>query len=74
MLDLYNKLNNTKYTIDELFFQMVKKNNLKMVEVCLKYGADVHAVTDVALYWAATDGHIEIVELLLNHGDRKSVV
>jgi len=68
MLNLYNKLNNTKYTIDKLFIEMIDDNNIEMVKVCLKHGADVHADDDRALRWAAHYGYTEIVKLLLDHG------
>lgn len=39
-----------------------------MVEVLLKYGANVHAENDLALQKASENGHIEVVKVLLSYG------
>ncbi len=48
------------------------QRDLPMVEILLSLGADINAGKDTenwtALHWAATNGHIEMVRLLVAHG------
>ena len=45
-----------------------KKGFLEIVNLLLKYGADVHAEDDEALQEASSHGHLEIVRILLEYG------
>jgi len=55
---------------------MVNKNlinacetgDFKTVKHLVESGADIHAYDDLALRWAAAEGHLEIVKFLIQNG------
>ena len=63
---MINELNENKMTnqINEKLIEAAKSGDLDQVRALIKEGADIHAWDDVALRWAASNGHLEVVKLL----------
>jgi ankyrin repeat protein len=55
-------------TIDGLLQWASNGGHLKIVELLLANGANVHAEDDFALRWASDGGRVEVVKVLLAHG------
>jgi len=55
------------YNFDHLFVRMVESDSFELLELLLENGV-VFSNLDYGLTQAASLGHLEIVELLLNHG------
>ncbi len=54
--------------INSELISAANRGDLPAVKAALKNGANIHANDDVALRWAAANGHFEIVALLLENG------
>ena len=54
--------------MDHALLQAAQYGDIKIVEILLAAGADVHAEDDDTLQWAIENGHTDIVKLLLEHG------
>ena len=55
--------NHSKVLIDA-----AKTGDLRSVKYLVERGADVHALNDGALGWAALDGHLDVVKYLIEMG------
>jgi ankyrin repeat protein len=69
-----NLTEENKQTLNELLVFAARKDNFKLVEKCLKYGADVNYTSvleykGTALTWAAFRGYDEIVTVLVSTKD-----
>ena len=53
----------SRTSVNSLCIQAVETNNIKLVRLLLKAGADIAALNSQALRYAAIFGHTEIVKL-----------
>ena len=42
--------------------------HLEIVQLLLRYGADIHTCEDIALHWASANGRHEVVRFLFQRG------
>jgi len=56
-----------KYKAHEVNLKYIGKV-IDNIEMLIKEGADIHADNDTVLYWAAKNGHYNVVKLLLENG------
>jgi ankyrin repeat protein len=61
-------LGDREMSIDDKLIDACRRRNLSAVKACVEQGADIHADDDVALRWAADNGHLEIVKYLIEQG------
>ena len=54
--------------MDDLLIESVKLGLLPIVKKLIEQGANVNTDDDLAIKWAARDGHLEIVKYLVSQG------
>jgi len=60
--------NPKKWKADKVILGRKFKIGPKIIQKLIDEGANVHAVDDEALRWAANNGHLEVVKILLENG------